>query len=184
MKITETPLSGLVVVELDFHGDERGFFVERFQEEKFKALGLPTYFPQDNHSRSAPGVLRGVHFQYNPPQGKLVGVIRGKIWDVAVDVRPDSPTFGKYFGVELTDTNGRLLWVPPGFAHGFCVIGDETTDVLYKTSAIFNPAGEKGIAWNDPDLAIDWPVKNPIISERDQKQQSFREYREAPSVWK
>jgi dTDP-4-dehydrorhamnose 3,5-epimerase len=179
LKITPTPLPDLLVVELDVHGDERGFFVERFHEEKFGELGLPTHFPQDNHSRSAINVLRGLHAQHTEPQGKLVGVIRGKIWDVAIDIRKDSATFGKYFGIELDDVSGKLLWVPPGFAHGFCVLSEGLTDVFYKTTAVYNPGGEVGIAWDDPDLAIDWPVKNPVVSERDRKNISFAEYRNA-----
>ncbi len=185
MKVTKTHLEGLLVVELDFHGDERGFFVERFHEDKFKELGLPTDFPQDNHSRSAPNVLRGLHGQSDPApgQGKLVGVIRGKIWDVAVDIRPDSKTLGQYFGIELTDTNGKLLWVPPGFAHGFCITSDGLTDVMYKTTKTFNPKGEVGVRWDDPDFAIEWPVKNPIVSEKDQKLGSFKDYLKNPPRW-
>lgn len=183
MKIQKTPIKDLLVVELDVHGDERGFFVERFHEEKFASLGLPTHFPQDNHSRSAPNVLRGVHYQHQPAQGKLVGVIRGKIWDVAVDIRPESNTFGQYFGIELDDINGKLLWIPPGFAHGFCVTSDSITDVYYKTSATYNPEGESGISWNDPELNIDWPLKNPIISSRDTNQQSFNTYKANPPKW-
>ena len=167
MKIQKTPIKDLLIVELEVHGDERGFFVERFQKEKFAELGLPTDFPQDNHSRSAPNVLRGVHYQHTPAQGKLVGVVKGKIWDVAVDIRPNSTTFGEYFGIELDDVNGKLLWIPPGFAHGFCVLSNNVTDVYYKVTATYNPEGESGIAWNDPELNIDWPIKNPIISSRE-----------------
>jgi dTDP-4-dehydrorhamnose 3,5-epimerase len=181
LKVITTPLPDLLVVELDLLGDSRGFFVERFHAEKFVELGLPADFPQDNHSRSGKDVLRGMHLQHTPAQGKLVGVIRGKIWDVAVDIRHKSPTFGKYFGIELDDTSGKLLWVPPGFAHGFCVLSEGLTDVFYKTTATYNPEGEIGIAWDDPELAIDWPVKNPIISERDKNQMSFAEYRLKPS---
>jgi len=183
LKVTKTPLEGLLVVELDVHGDERGFFIERFHEEKYRELGLPTHFPQDNHSRSAPNVLRGLHCQYAPAQGKLVGVIRGSIWDVAVDVRPDSPTFGQHFGIDLDDMSGKLLWIPGGYAHGFCVTSNDTTDVFYKTSAIYTPATEIGIAWDDPELAIDWPVEKPIISARDKEQQSFAEYKLNPPSW-
>lgn len=183
MKIHKTPIDDLLVVELQVHGDERGFFVERFHKEKFAELNLPTEFPQDNHSRSEPGVLRGVHYQHSPAQGKLVGVIKGKIWDVAVDIRPESKTFGHYFGIELDDINGKLLWVPPGFAHGFCVTSDEITDVYYKTTAMYNPQGESGIAWNDPELNIDWPIKKPIISSRDTEQQSFMDYKNNPPNW-
>jgi dTDP-4-dehydrorhamnose 3,5-epimerase len=168
MRVLNPELSGLKIVELDVHGDARGFFVERFREDKFKALGLPTSFVQDNHSRSAPGVLRGLHFQTRPLQGKLVGVARGKIWDVAVDVRKGSPTFGKHFGLELSDTNGRLLWIPSGFAHGFCVLGSEPADVVYKVDALYEPSTDAGIFWNDPALQLPWPIESPVISGRDQ----------------
>jgi len=183
MKIEKTNLDGLLVVSLDVHGDERGFFVERYNEKTFTEHGLPVNFVQDNHSRSSAGVLRGLHFQHTQPQGKLVGAVRGRIWDVAVDIREDSPTLGKYFGMELSGVNGKLLWIPPGFAHGFCVLGDEYADVLYKTTAIFNPKGENGISWNDPDFDIDWPIKNAIISQRDKKLQSFSEYMNNPLKW-
>jgi dTDP-4-dehydrorhamnose 3,5-epimerase len=175
MKVLPLEIKGLVLVALKVHGDERGFFVERFHNERYRDNGLPTHFAQDNHSRSAPGVLRGLHYQLGPTQGKLVGVIRGKIWDVAVDIRPDSPTYGQHFGVELSDMNGRLLWIPAGFAHGFCVLGDESADVLYKVDAPYNPAGEGGIFWNDPELAVPWPVINPTVSKRDQGLVSFAE---------
>lgn len=177
MKFTSLEIPGLVLVELKLHGDSRGFFVERFRQDAFSEAGLPSVFAQDNHSRSAPGILRGLHYQTDPAQGKLVGVIRGRIWDVAVDIRPESPTFGKHIGVELSDVNGRLLWLPAGFAHGFCVLGDEPADVLYKVDAPYNPASEGGILWNDPELAIQWPIQFPITSLRDQKLQTFAEYR-------
>ncbi|MDB2414862.1 dTDP-4-dehydrorhamnose 3,5-epimerase [Rickettsiales bacterium] len=183
MKVVETGIKDLLVVELDIHGDNRGFFVERYNEKTFKDHGLPTNFVQDNHSRSAPKVVRGLHYQHNPAQGKLVGAARGSIWDVAVDIRPDSPTFGKNFGIELSDANGKLLWVPPGFAHGFCVPGDETVDIFYKVTGLFNSAGEGGISWDDPELAVDWPIKDPILSQRDQNQQSFAEYKDNPPIW-
>ena len=183
MKLTPTPIPDLHVVELDVHGDARGFFVERFHEEKFAHMGLPTHFPQDNHSRSAPGVLRGLHYQFKPSQGKLVGAATGKIWDVAVDIRMDSPTLGQYFGVELSAENGKLLWIPPGFAHGFCVLGDTPADVVYKVTATYNAEGEKGIAWDDPEFAIQWPVDTPTISARDTNQPSFTEYKAAPPNW-
>jgi dTDP-4-dehydrorhamnose 3,5-epimerase len=183
MKITKTPLNGLLIVDLDFHGDERGFFLERFHIEKFSQLGLPTIFNQINHSRSGMNILRGLHYQHNPGQGKLVGVIRGGIYDVAVDIRPESTTYGRYFGIELTDTNGKLLWVPEGFAHGFCVTSEELTDVIYNTTSIYNPAGEGGIAWDDPEIAIDWPIKKPILSEKDTRQKSFSEYKKNPPMW-
>lgn len=183
MKVEKTNLDGVLIVTLDMHGDERGFFVERFNEKTFKDHGLPTNFVQDNHSRSSPGVLRGLHCQHTPAQGKLVGVIRGKIWDVAVDIRPESPTLGQHFAIELSDMNGKLLWVPAGFAHGFCVLGNEITDVFYKTTALFTPGGESGIAWNDPDFAINWPIKDAVVSVRDQNLQSFKEYLKNPPKW-
>ena len=183
MKVTSLTLRGLTLIELAVHGDARGFFVERFQAATFEAHGLPTMFAQDNHSRSAPGVLRGLHYQHTPAQGKLVGVTRGRIWDVAVDIRPESPTFGQSFGVELSDLNGRLLWVPSGFAHGFCVLGDEPADVLYKVDGPYNPRGEGGIIWNDPDLAVAWPITRPVLSVRDQGLSSFAEYRAHPVSW-
>jgi dTDP-4-dehydrorhamnose 3,5-epimerase len=150
---------------------------------RFAEAGLPTDYLQDNHSRSAPNVLRGLHYQANPAQGKLVGVTRGAVWDVAVDIRPDSPTYGQYHGVELTGENGRLFWIPEGFAHGFCVLGDEPVDMLYKVTGLYNKAGEGGILYNDPDLAIDWPLKNPQLSDRDTNLISFAEYKENPPKW-
>lgn len=183
MEVTRLELKGLVLVKLKVFGDARGFFVERFQADRFRAAGLPDRFVQDNHSRSAPGVIRALHYQTGPAQGKLVGVVRGRVWDVAVDVRPDSPTFGQHYGVELSDANGQLLWIPPGFAHGFCVLGDEPADVLYKVDALYNPAGEGGIRWDDPELAVPWPVANPTVSARDEKLPSFAEYRANPPAW-
>lgn len=184
MKIFNCPLEGLKIVELDVHGDERGFFVERFHAKRFAEAGLPYIFMQDNHSRSEPGTLRGLHYQYAPPQGKLVGVIRGTVWDVAVDIRPDSPTYGQHYGVELSGKGGLLFWIPAGFAHGFCVLGDEPADMLYKVTSVYNAVGEGGIKFDDPDLAMKWPVQEPIVSKRDQNQQTFREYKESPPAWK
>jgi dTDP-4-dehydrorhamnose 3,5-epimerase len=183
MKLAPVEIEGLLLLELKVLGDARGFFVERFQQERFRELGLPTQFIQDNHSRSAPGVLRGLHYQSRPAQGKLVGVVRGRIWDVAVDVRPGSRTLGRHLAVELSDMNGRLLWIPPGFAHGFCVLGDEPADVLYKVDAPYYPAGEGGINFNDRDLNISWPIQNPTISKRDQSLPSFGDYTRRPPVW-
>ncbi|MHA1539977.1 MAG: dTDP-4-dehydrorhamnose 3,5-epimerase [Alphaproteobacteria bacterium] len=180
MKVIDTPLAGLKVIELNVFGDERGFFMERFNAEKFKQAGLSTDFQQDNHSRSAPHVLRGLHYQYKPEQGKLVGCAHGRLLDVAVDIRHQSPTFGQSYSVELSDTNGKLFWIPAGFAHGFCVLGDKPADLFYKVTTLYNPTGEGGIAWNDPDLAIDWGVKAPIISARDQEMQSFASYKQDP----
>ena len=183
VKVTNCKIEGLKIVELDVFGDARGFFVERYSQSKFSEAGLPTDFVQDNHSRSAPGVLRGLHYQHNPGQGKLVGVTRGAVWDAAVDIRPDSPTYGQYEGVELTGENGVLFWIPEGFAHGFCVLGDEPVDMLYKVTGLYNKAGEGGILYDDSELAIDWPVENPIISDRDKQLMSFAQYKENAPQW-
>jgi dTDP-4-dehydrorhamnose 3,5-epimerase len=174
--VKEGRLSGLKLIELKIYGDDRGFFTERYVAARFASYGLPERFIQDNHSRSKPGVIRGLHYQTDPAQGKLVGVIRGKIWDVAVDLRKDSPTFGQWEAFELSDENGRLLWIPAGFAHGFCVLGNEDADVMYKVDAAYSPKTEGGILYSDPDLKIEWPVKDPIVSGKDQILQAFREY--------
>ncbi len=183
LAVTPLELRGLLLIQLAVHGDRRGFFTERFHLDRFRRLGLPTAFVQDNHSRSAPGVIRGLHYQYAPPQGKLVGVTRGRIWDVAVDIRPGSRTFGGSVSAELSDMNGRLLWIPAGFAHGFCVLGDEPADVLYKVDAPYAQDGEGEIRWNDESLGIEWPVDNPVASERDTGSQSFSEYTAHPPTW-
>ncbi len=183
MTVTRLDPEGLLLIELVIHADPRGFFAERFQLARFRENGLPTNFVQDNHSRSSPGTLRGLHYQHSPPQGKLVGVTRGRIWDVAVDIRPNSPTYGRSLGMELSDMNGRLLWVPPGFAHGFCVLGDEPADVLYKVDALYDPEGEGGIFWANSELSISWPITRPIVSAKDQKLPSFAEYRANPVRW-
>lgn len=177
-------LAGLQLIQMKLHNDDRGFFVERYKAEWTKQYGLPG-FVQDNHSRSKPGVVRGLHYQSAPAaQGKLVGVLRGAIWDVAVDIRKDSPTYGQWEGFELSAENGKLLWLPAGFAHGFCVIGDEDADVMYKVDAPYNAATEGGIRWNDPTLKIQWPLDRmkaaPIISGKDQALQTFSEYQNKP----
>ncbi len=182
MKLIAEPLAGLKVIQLTLHGDARGFFVERYHREKLAECGIMEDFVQDNHSRSAPGILRGLHYQMEPPQGKLVGVTRGRVWDVAVDIRPASPTFGQHYGLELSDTNGLLFWMPAGFAHGFCVLRDEPADMLYKVSGLYNMAGEGGIRYDDPDLAVAWPVKDVNISARDQGLPSFSMYRGSHSA--
>ena len=177
--IRELSIPGLKVVTVRIYNDDRGFFVERYQMERFSAYGLPSLV-QDNHSRSKPGVIRGLHYQTNPDQGKLVGVIRGRIWDVAVDLRRDSAHFGKWEAIELNDSNGQLLWIPSGFAHGFCVLGNESADVLYKVDSVYNPKGEGGIRFDDPDLKISWPVSSPIVSARDRTMPGFSEYLKNP----
>jgi dTDP-4-dehydrorhamnose 3,5-epimerase len=183
MQIMRLGLEGLMQIDLKVHRDARGFFVERFRRDKFLEAGLPVDFVQDNHSRSAPRVLRGLHYQHRPNQGKLVGVVRGKIWDVVIDVRPESPTYGKHYSAELSDDNGRLLWIPAGFAHGFCVLGDEPADLVYKVDVPYNGAGEGGISWADPELAIAWPLRDPLVSERDQRLPTFASYRQNPVRW-
>lgn len=178
MRINKTDIPGVLLIALDTHEDARGFFVERWNAEKFREQGFDATFVQDNHSRSMPGVLRGIHYQLDPAQGKLVGVTRGAIYDVAVDLRPGSSHFGRHVGVELNDRNGQLLWIPPGCGHGFCVLGDEAADVTYKCSATYNAKGEGGVAYNDPELAINWPVTQPMLSERDRTLESFAAFKE------
>lgn len=161
-----TRLDGPVLLEPLVHGDERGFFVETYRRDAHARLGVSVEFVQDNHSRSARGTLRGLHFQRRPGQAKLVRAARGRIWDVVVDIRHDSSTFGEWEAFELDDVTHRQLFVPTGFAHGFCVL-TEVADVVYKVSAPYDPAEERGIAWDDPRLAIPWPVASPTLSTRD-----------------
>lgn len=157
----------LVLVEPRVFPDQRGFFMETFKHSDFAANGIPEAFVQGNYSHSVKGVLRGLHYQKLPhPMGKLVSVIRGEVWDVAVDIRKGSPTYGKWLGMTLSAQNARRLWVPPGFAHGFVTLSDEA-DVVYDTTGEFAPQADTGIAWNDPDLGITWPIAAPIFSERD-----------------
>lgn len=173
MKITKTKLDGVLIIELNIFQDSRVFFIERFHKEKFLQLGLPIDFVQDNHSKSKPGVLRGLHYQIHPSQGKLIGCINGEIQDVVVDLRPNSPTYAQYISETLSDTNGKLLWIPHGFAHGFCVTGNKTADVTYKVDNLYNAEGDKGIIWNDPELNIKWEIENPILSEKDKQLPQF-----------
>lgn len=171
MKITPTAIPHVLIIEPKVFGDERGFFMESFNQKIFdEAVGRHVEFVQDNHSRSAKGVLRGLHYQIQQPQGKLVRVTSGVVFDVAVDIRQSSPTFGQWVGVELTGENHRQLWVPEGFAHGFLVVS-ESADFLYKTTEYYAPAHERAIRWDDPGLGIQWPdagVK-PQLSAKDQK---------------
>lgn len=167
MTVHETALPGLLIVEPRVFDDERGFFLERYHAGRYAEAGIEATFVQDNHSRSRRGALRGLHFQRRHPQGKLVEVARGRIWDVAVDLRPNSPTFGEWEGVDLSDETHRQLWVPPGFAHGFCVLSD-VADVLYKCTDVYRPDDEGGVRWDDPDLGVDWPLQaNPLLSDKD-----------------
>ncbi len=180
MQIFDTPLCDVKLIQSKRFGDERGWFAEVFHTEKFAALGLPASFAQDNQSRSVRGVLRGLHYQLGKPQGKLVRVVSGRIWDVAVDIRPESPEYGRHAAFDLTpDTPGselRMLWIPEGYAHGFLVLS-ETAEVLYKTTDVYYPAGERCIRWNDPDLAIPWPVQGleVQVSSKDADGASFAE---------
>lgn len=168
MRIIPCDIAGPLILEPSAFGDERGFFMESWNEQRFREAGLDLAWVQDNHSRSHKGVLRGLHFQNPGPQGKLVRVTRGSVYDVAVDLRRDSPTFGGWVGVHLSGENKRLFWVPEGFAHGFLALEDDT-DCLYKCTAPYLPGAEHVLAWDDPDLAIDWPVADldVALSERD-----------------
>ena len=173
MNVISTAIPDVKIIEPKVFGDARGFFFESFNQNAFnEATDTNHQFVQDNHSRSAQGVLRGLHYQIQRPQGKLVRVVRGAVFDVAVDIRKTSPTFGQWVGAELSEDNYRQLWVPPGFAHGFVVLS-ETADFLYKTTDYYAPQFERCIAWDDPALAIVWPVRTPRLSEKDAKGQAF-----------
>ena len=168
MKISHSKLNGCVIIEPRVFGDERGFFLETFQAVRYEQeAGIDLPFVQDNHSRSARGVLRGLHFQKTKPQGKLVRVVRGEVYDVAVDIRKGSATFGEWEGIILSEDNKKQVWVPPGFAHGFIVLSD-TADFEYKCTDYYDPNDEGCILWNDPDLGIPWPVANPVLSTKDE----------------
>lgn len=176
MKVIPTPIADVLIIEPRFFGDQRGFFFESFNQREFNvATGTEFNFVQDNHSRSAKGVLRGLHYQLGRPQGKLVRVVRGAVFDVVVDIRLASPTFGKWFGLKLNEENHHQLWMPPGLAHGFLVLS-ESADFLYKTTDYYAPALERCIAWDDPTLAIDWPLEgaSPTLSTKDSVGQPFR----------
>ncbi|MDF1694072.1 MAG: dTDP-4-dehydrorhamnose 3,5-epimerase [Zhongshania sp.] len=167
MKLIPTKLKDCVIIEPKVFGDHRGFFLETFQAERYRDMaGISLPFVQDNHSRSAKGVLRGLHFQKTKPQGKLVRVVSGEVFDVAVDIRPSSPSFGLWEGVVLSEENKRQFWVPPGFAHGFVVLSD-TADFEYKCTDYYDPSDEGCLIWNDPAMAIDWPLANPTLSAKD-----------------
>ncbi len=169
MKLIETDIPGVLVIEPQIFRDDRGFFLETYHQAKYAAAGIPATFVQDNHSRSQRGTVRGLHAQLHHPQGKLVRVIEGEIFDVAVDIRRGSPTFGKWVGAWLTAENFRQIYIPIGFAHGFCVTS-EIAQVEYKCTDIYDPSGEIGLQWNDPDLGIVWPMEEigvPILSKKD-----------------
>ena len=175
MKVQPTQIAGVLIVEPDVFGDDRGFFMESYNEREMRKIGIDAHFVQDNHSRSQRNVLRGLHYQVRQPQGKLVRVVSGTVFDVAVDIRRNSPTFRKWVGVELSAENKRMFWLPPGMAHGFVVLSD-SADFLYKATDYYAPEFERTILWNDPDLGIEWPlVGEPVLSSKDAAGLPFRE---------
>lgn len=178
MQIESTPLPGVVILTPVVFEDPRGFFLEWYNAKVFREHGLPEIFVQDNHSRSSQGTLRGLHYQYPHAQGKLVRVITGEVFDVAVDVRRNSPTFAKWFGCVLSESNRKMMYLPEGFAHGFCVLSD-TADFVYKCTRLYAPEYDAGLLWNDPDLQVQWPIREPKLSLKDAEQPRLRDI--APS---
>ncbi len=179
IKIEAKFLKDVVVLVPDVFQDSRGFFMETFREDQFKALGLPTHFVQDNHSRSAKGVVRGLHFQWEPPMGKLMRVTLGSAFLVAVDIRKGSTTLGKWVGVEASAENRRQVWAPAGFARGFCVLSDNA-EIQYKCTGIYNNKSESGIRWDDPEIGIEWPLKDVLLSEKDRNAQTLAQWLSKP----
>lgn len=177
MRFTPTAIPEVVLVEPDVHRDARGFFLETYHQRKYAEGGISAAFVQDNHSHSVRGTLRGLHAQLRRPQGKLVRAVEGEMFDVAVDIRPGSPTFGRWVGMNLSGDNFRQLWIPPGFAHGFCVLSD-VVHVEYKCTGFYDPADEVTVAWNDPDVGIAWPVTDPVVSAKDSRAPRLREIAE------
>jgi dTDP-4-dehydrorhamnose 3,5-epimerase len=176
VKFAETELQGVLIIDPDVFGDDRGFFMETYNRRRYAQLpGLDVEFVQDNRSRSRKNVLRGLHFQRRYPQGKLISVSSGHVWDVAVDIDPASPTFRRWVGVDLTEANRRQFYVPPGYAHGFCVVSEQA-DLVYKCTEFYQPDDEQGVAWNDADLNIRWPIREPILSNRDASNPTLRQY--------
>ena len=174
LEILKTSIDGVLLIKPEVFGDSRGFFFESYTQKKYDNEGISVEFVQDNHSKSSEGVLRGLHYQISKPQDKLVRVTQGKVFDVAVDTRKDSPTFGHWVGFLLSCENMLQLFIPKGFAHGFCVLS-ETAEFLYKCSDYYYPEDEGGIIWNDPDLKIDWPMTDPLLSNKDKKYPRFRD---------
>ncbi|MBA5599876.1 dTDP-4-dehydrorhamnose 3,5-epimerase [Pectobacterium aroidearum] len=175
MQVKDTRIEGVKIVQPKVFGDARGFFLETFEKKRYQEmLSINLDFVQDNHSRSSKGVLRGLHFQRSNPQGKLVRVVRGEVFDVAVDIRPDSPTYGAWEGVVLSEENKTQFWIPPGLAHGFVVLSD-VADFEYKCTDYYSPANEGCLLWNDPDVGIEWPITNPLLSEKDKLGKLFKE---------
>ena len=175
LKIESKHLNGVEVIVLEVFEDQRGFFIETYRIDQFEKLGLPTNFVQDNHSRSMKNVLRGLHFQWEPPMGKLMRVTYGSAFLVAVDVRKGSPTLGKWFGLEISAKNKKQVWAPAGFARGFCVLTD-FAEIQYKCTGHYNNKGEGGILWNDPAIGIEWPVTDPVLSEKDKIAQTLEQW--------
>jgi dTDP-4-dehydrorhamnose 3,5-epimerase len=182
VRVVPTEIPEVLLIDPDVHADGRGFFLETYHADKYRAHGIDGPFVQDNHSRSAIGTLRGLHLQLKRPQGKLVHVIEGEIYDVAVDVRRGSPTFGRFVGVTLTAESFRQCYVPPGFAHGFCVVSP-IAQVEYKCTDLYDPASEIGIAWNDPAIGIPWPIREPILSARDSRHPRLAELADGLPAW-
>jgi dTDP-4-dehydrorhamnose 3,5-epimerase len=182
MRILPTRLAGLILIEPQVFGDGRGFLFESFRREPYRAAGIDVDFVQDNHSRSVGGTIRALHFQADPGQPKLVRVARGRALDVALDIRRSSPTFGEWESFELDDERNLQLFVPIGFAHGFCALS-EVADFVYKIGSYYDPATERGIAWDDPDLAIPWPTEQPIVSERDRNNPTLAQIRDELPAW-
>ncbi|TPG64076.1 dTDP-4-dehydrorhamnose 3,5-epimerase [Ewingella americana] len=178
MNVINTKIAGVKIIQTKVFGDERGFFLETYEKNRYqKMLNTDLEFVQDNHSRSSKGVLRGLHFQTENPQGKLVRVVRGEVFDVAVDIRPDSPTYGEWESVILSEENKVQFWIPPGLAHGFVVLTD-FADFEYKCTEFYNPKFEKCILWNDPDIDINWPVEAPLLSEKDKSGVRLKELKQ------
>jgi dTDP-4-dehydrorhamnose 3,5-epimerase len=179
IKIESRLSEDVVVVVPEVFQDSRGFFMETFREDQYKALGLPYQFVQDNHSRSVKGVTRGLHFQWDPPMSKLMRVSLGSAFLVAVDIRKGSPTLGKWFGIEVSAENRRQVWAPAGFARGFCVLSD-FAEIQYKCTGLYNPKGESGIRWDDPEIGVKWPTTNALLSEKDKKAQTLAQWLASP----
>lgn len=175
MEVTDLPLAGLKLVKPKVWRDRRGFFIETYHQPRYRELGIDCTFVQDSHSRSTRGTLRGLHYQSSPGQAKLIRVTSGSIFDVAVDIRPDSPTFGKWHGTYVNADEHAQFFVPVGFAHGFCVVSD-VADVVYKSSTVYDPTTEAGIRWNDPEIGIEWPLGDPLLSARDEQAESFADF--------
>ena len=182
MQVSAAPLEGLLVIETKLWRDTRGAFVETYHRERYRAAGIGATFVQDNFSWSQANVLRGLHYQLSRPQGKLVMVMEGRVFDVVVDIRTGSPTFGQWHGVELSAENGRQLYIPPGYAHGFCVLS-ERTGFMYRCTEYYSPSDERGIRWSDPQLAIAWPSVNPLVSQKDQDYNTLAEMRNELPQW-